>query len=97
MTPKKEQIKYTLEDLNVEAISEVLTHFNIKWDDTETGESRIPTVDEIYAAAEHCMVEAFKSEDKTFRIGGFEAEVIKGIIEVKFVLTRSNPLSKIFG
>ena len=97
MTAKEEQIKYSLEDLNLEIIQKTLYHLGIKWEDTETGEKRIPTVDEISAVAEHCMIEAFKSEDKTFRIGGFEAEVVNGIIGIKFVLTQANPLSKIFG
>ncbi len=97
MTPKKEQIKYNLEDLNIEIISKVLNHLNIKWKDSDTGEKRIPTVDEISAVAEHCMLEAFKSEDKTFAMGGFEAEVVNGIVGIKFVLTQANPLSKLFG
>ena len=97
MTPKNEQIKFNLEDLNLKVIHNILKHLDIKWKDSETGEKRVPSVKEISVVAEHCMREAFKSDDKSFSIGGFEAEVIDGIVGIKFVITQSNPLSKIFG
>ena len=95
MTPKLEQIRYTLDELNVELIQKVLANLGVKWTDSKTGEKRVPTADEIEAVAEHCMLEAFNSEDGTFEMGGFEAKVEGGIVEVKFVLAKSNPLSKL--
>jgi hypothetical protein len=97
MTPKKEQIQLNLEDLNLETIHKVIKYLNVKWKDSETGEKRVPTVEEISAVAQHCMEEAFKSEEKTFSMGGFEADVIDGVVEIKFVLTKASPLSKLFG
>lgn len=96
MTTKKEQIKYTLEGLNLEVIQKTLCHLKIKWKDSDTGEKRIPTTEDISAVAKYCMMEAFKSEDKIFAMGGFEAEVVDGIVGIKFILTQSNTLSKLF-
>ncbi len=95
MTSQSEQIKLTLDELNIDAISSVLKHLGIKWKVPKTGEERIPTKDDISSVAEYCMREAFKSKDKRFEIGGFEAEVSEGIIEIKFVIARANPLSKL--
>ncbi len=97
MIQKNEQIKITLELLDVNSIHSVLTHLNVKWKDVESGSNRIPTVDDIKIVAEHCMLQAFESDDKTFKMGGFEAEVIEGIVSIKYILTQSNPLSILLG
>ena len=97
MTAKEEQIKLSLESLDVKTIHKVLSQNNIKWKDSDSGEKRIPTIAEIKTVAEHCMREAFKSENKSFSMGGFEADVTNGIVEIKFVLTKSNPLSNLLG
>ncbi|MEK6828819.1 MAG: hypothetical protein AABY15_01745 [Nanoarchaeota archaeon] len=97
MTAKDEQIKINLEGLDIKMIHNILTQNNIKWVDSESGEKRIPTIKEIKAVAEHCMREAFKSERKSFSMGGFESEVIDGIVEIRFVISKANPLSKLLG
>lgn len=97
MTPKLEQIRINLDSLNIKLIHKVLTHLNVKWKNTETGEERVPSEREIEDVAEMCMFEAFKSENGVFSMGGFEAEVMDGVVGIKFVLTQANPLSKLFG
>lgn len=97
MIKKEEQIKLNLEILDVNFIHKVLSQNDIKWTNPENGDKRIPTIQEIETVAEHCMREACKSDKKYHTIGGFEAEVIDGLVEIKFVLTKANLLSKLLG
>jgi hypothetical protein len=89
MIAKNEQIKFNLESLNFEVIRKVLLMLDVKWTDVDTGEKRIPNVNEISSVAEHCMREAFKSKSNKFSIGGFEAEVVGGVVDIKFVLAQA--------
>lgn len=97
MTNKNEQIRLTLEALDVDSIQSVLAHLDIKWVDVKTGKSRVPTSEEILIIAEHCMIKAFQSETKMFKIGGFEAEVVEGVVGIKYIIAQSSPLSKLLG
>lgn len=96
MTPKLEQIKHNIECLDTKRIQSVLKHLNIKWKNSSTGEKRVPTKKEIEHVAEYCMLKAFESSNKQFEIGGFEAEVIAGVVGIKFVIDKANALSKLF-
>jgi hypothetical protein len=97
MIQKNEQIRLALESLDVNTIQSVLTFLDVKWRVVDSGENRVPTSDEIKIVAEHCMLKAFESDDYLFKMGGFEAEVVEGIVGIKYILTQSNPLSKLLG
>jgi hypothetical protein len=96
MTTKQEQISLVSSILDVDLIHKVMNHLGIKWNDTATNVKRVPTKEEIRKIAELCMNNAWESKDKFFAIGGFEAEVIEGVIGIKFIITQANPLSRIF-
>lgn len=96
MTAREEQIKLNLEMLDAELIHDVMRYLGWTWRDSSTGEQRVPMPSQIKAHAETCMRKAFESEDNFFKAGGFEAEVIEGMVEIRFILTRINPLSHIF-
>lgn len=96
MTAKKEQIEYALRELNIDAIQKTMSHLNIKWTDSSSEEKRVPSFDDVKNVARYCMEEAFKSIDKEFSIGGFEATIESGIVEIKFVLTKGSPLAYFF-
>jgi len=96
MMRKNEQINLVIDTLDVDRIQKVLNFLNINWVDSNTGEKRIPNNEDIVNIAKMCMSKAFESEDKFFTIGGFEAEVINGVVGIRYVLTQSNPLSSIF-
>lgn len=97
MIQKNEQIRLALETLDVNTIQSVLNYLGVKWRVVDSGENRVPTADEIKIVAEHCMLKAFESNDRIFRMGGFEAEVVEGIVGIKYILTQSNPLSTLLG
>lgn len=97
MTQKSEQIRLNIEELNANLIHKVLTHLDVKWKIVESGDKKVPTVKQIESVAEYCMREAFNSKDGLYSMGGFEAEVIDGIVSIKFILTQANPLSKLLG
>ncbi len=97
MIQKNEQIRLALEALDVNTIQSVLTYLGVRWRVVDSGENRVPTVEEITIVAEHCMLKAFESSDRIFKMGGFEAEVVEGVVGIKYILTQSNPLSTLLG
>lgn len=94
---KEEQIKMNLEDINLSLIRKTMELLGWTWTDSGTGEKRVPTKQELAIVARECMENAWNSENGISCMGGFEAEVIQGVIEIKFVLTKSNPLSNLLG
>ncbi len=94
---KNNQIDFVLNELRIDLIHKALVATNTKWKDQDGKEDRVPTENEIRVIAEFCIRQAFKSETGIFKIGGFEAEVIRDVVGIKFILTESNPLSKILG
>jgi len=94
---KEEQIKINLEDINLALIQKTMDFLGWTWKDSETGHRRVPNKQELAAVARDCMEKAWKSEDGISCVGGFEAEVIEGAIEIRFVLAKSNPLSNLLG
>jgi len=93
MTGKTEQIQINLEILDFEKIQKAMTALGWTWKDPKAKENRVPTEKEIATMAEYCMNTAWVSENKICQIGGFEAEVISGVISIKFVLDKAEPLS----
>jgi len=97
MTPKTEQIENNLNLLDFEKINKAMKAVDWTWKDRKTGESRVPNEKELRSMAEYCMNMAWKSDKKFFSSGGFEAEIINGTMEIRFVIDRANFLSNIFG
>lgn len=96
MKPKNEQIKMCLEDLDLKLIYETIKSNGWTLLDTESKERKVPTLLEVQKAAEKCMREAFKSDNKIARHDRFEAEVNRGVLSIKFVLTQASPLISLF-
>jgi hypothetical protein len=94
---KDEQIKINLEDLNLELIQKTMKNLGWTWRDSKTGERRVPNKQEIAIVAADCMNKAFQSDIGHARMGNFEAEVIQGVVEIKFIFTKASPLSKLLG
>ena len=97
MTPRQEQIENILSDMDFKKIQSVMKHLNWKWEDSESGKKRVPNESELAIAAEHCINKAYEHKDEFFTSGGFECEIINGAIELRFVIERVNPLSRILG
>lgn len=95
MTKKEEQIEGNLELLDVNLIHKAMTALSWTW--MKEGEAKVPTPEEITKKAIFCMNQAWYSENKIFSEGGFESEVIHGLIEIRFILARANPLSRLLG
>lgn len=89
------QIKIVLNDTDFGLIHKAMKSLGWTWKDSETGERRTPNVGELKIVAIDCIKKALKSKSNYAQIGGFECDVNQGIIELKFVLTRANPLSKL--
>jgi len=96
MKSREEQIKFIIEQMDFDKINKVMDFLGWTWRCDAEGR-RTPTAKELKIAAVHCINQAWDSEDKIYNSGGFECEVINGIIELKFVIERVNPLSEIFG
>lgn len=56
----------------------------------------IPTKEQLVAVADYCIEMALKSEDGFFETGGFQTQVIEGMIELSFVLEKTNLLKNLF-
>lgn len=97
MTTKQEQIQIILKDMDFEKIHNVMNFLDWTWTNSESGEKIIPDVNELSANAELCMNKAIESDFDYFNSGGFECEIIEGAIELKFVIEKINPLSRLFG
>jgi len=94
---KEEQIKIVLEDIDLDAIQKTMETMDWTWKDSSTGERRVPNKQEISIVASDCMDKAWESENGYAKIGRFESEVIQGVLELRFVLTKANTLSTLLG
>lgn len=97
MKSKDEQIKMILDDIDLDTIQKTMSHLNWTWKDSNTGGRRVPNKKELSLVAKDCMERAWNSENKIANIGGFEAIVENGVIEIKFIIAKSNPLAKLLG
>ena len=95
MKPKKEQIKIIINQMDFKKIHSVMKFIGWTWK-CDTEGKRVPTINELKIVATHCMKQAFFSENKIYNSGGFECEIINNTIELRFILERANPLSKLF-
>ena len=96
MIGKEKQIELNLELLDFNTIQSVLNQMGVKYK-TASGEEKSPSIDEIKSVAKHCMEMAFSSSDGYFELGGFEAAVVNGFVEIKFVISKSNVLGALLG
>jgi len=91
----KEQIKYILQDCDFNRIHKAMVAINQTWKfEGDKNFEQIPTVSDLRSVAEDCLnkVAYSKNESAECNIGGFEAEKIKGILELRFVLERVSTL-----
>ena len=86
-----DQIEIILEDFNFEIVSAVMKSINWTYDNSADS----PTVTHLRALAKKCLEKSI--EQGHYSQGGFEADCISGILELRFVLERVNPLAYIVG
>lgn len=96
MTKKDEQIKIILDNIDLDKIHTVMKSLNWTYNDFKNQEKRVPNANELKVVVKDCLNKAWKSENKLFKMGGFEAEVINGVIGIKFIVEECNPLANIF-
>lgn len=93
MTFRQEQIEENLNSLDFDMIRKVMEFLDWRWIDTKTNLRRIPEKEELRKMANICMNRALDANG-VYSSGGFEAEAIDGIVEIRFILDRANILSK---
>jgi hypothetical protein len=91
-----EQKKLIISEFDFDKIQKTMNFLGLKYTVAENKES-VPTKEQLIAVADYCIEMANKSDDGYFSIGGFEAEILNGIIELRFVLERVNLLKNIHG
>jgi len=96
MISRSKQIELILNDIDLDKIHTVKKALDWTWRDSNTQENRIPNTNEIEAVVIECLNKALESEYKIFRMGGFEAEVIDGVVGIKFIVEECNPLTNLF-
>ena len=87
----EKQIELILGDTNFKMISGVMEILDWKYNNSKTS----PSITHLEALAKKCLVKA--SEDGSYSQGGFEAECINDILELRFILERVNTLSYLVG
>lgn len=88
----EKQIEYNIKNIDLNLIYNVVKVLGIK---TSHSKNKELSKKELGDIAEFCMRKAYTSESGYFSTGGFEAEVINGIIELRFVLSKISPLEEI--
>lgn len=80
-----------MQDCDFAGIQKAMAAMNIGWT-YDTGK-QVPSVSDLRSIAEQCLNKvAYSKEDSTYSCGGFEAERLNNILELRFVLERVNPL-----
>jgi len=87
----KEQIKCIMQDCDFAGIQKAMIAMNIGW--TYENGKQTPSISDLKSIAEQCLNKvAYSKEESTYSCGGFEAEKINNILELRFVLERISPL-----
>lgn len=96
MKERDEQIKVILEDFDFKKVHSTMTFLNWEWK-FENGR-RVPSYQELEHNAKMQLRKAWESKEnyECVSLGGFEAVKMDGVLELRFVLEISNPLSKLF-
>ena len=95
---KEEQINIILNDFDFNKIHSVMKFLD--WRYIYSGNTRkVPSQDDIRNIARTCLEKVAYSKDEidNFALGGFVADKIENILELSFVIEKSNPLSHILG
>jgi len=93
----REQIKIIMSDFDFKKVHLAMKALDWKWT-YENEKKKVPPVEDLISIAEHCLNNLANSKNRnaTLNIGGFEAEKAEGILELRFILEKVNPLSHIF-
>ena len=88
----KDQKKIILDDFNFKKIELLMKTLNWQYENVN-GERSIPNISELRKAAEFCIDQVIDNEDEdTFSMGGFEVIKVESLIELRFILEKSNIL-----
>lgn len=96
MKRQKEQIEIILDGIDFKKIHSVMKFLNWEWK-IQNNESKVPDISELKSTAEFCLNKVANSNDEIahFETGGFEADKIENVLELRFVLEKANPLASI--
>lgn len=92
-----EQIKLIIEECDFKMIHKLMKVMNITWKFHNKPES-VPTVEDIIAKAQILLEDVKNSSDEedVISFSGLEAHKLNGVLELRFVPVRSNPLGNFF-
>lgn len=91
-----EQKEMILSDFDFKRVQRVMKALKWQWVGKD-GVKYMPNEDDLSIVAGFCLSQVItsKSEEDLCSIGGFEALKINGVLELRFVIEKANPLSKI--
>ena len=91
-----EQRDIILKDFDFKRVERVMKSLNWEWVDKD-GIKYTPSENDLKVAASLCLNQVIKSkeDEDTCCIGGFEALRINGVLELRFIVEKANPLSNI--
>ena len=91
-----EQKGIILNDFDFKKVQRVMKALKWQWVGKD-GVKYTPTEDDLSIVAGFCLNQVIKSkgDEDMCCIGGFEALKINGVLELRFVVEKANPLSKI--
>lgn len=91
-----EQKKLILSEFDFDKIQKAMQLLGIKYTVSDNKQA-VPTKEQLLAVADYCIEMATKLDEKSFSIGGFEAEIVNGVMELRFILERVNILKNVYG
>lgn len=91
-----EQKKIILNDFDFKKVERVMKALSWHWIGKD-GVKYIPNESQLLTVAQFCLGQVIKSNthEDMCSIGGFEALRINGVLELRFVIEKANPLSKL--
>lgn len=97
----KEQKEIILKDFDFDKVEKVMTALGWKWIDggAHSNLEYQPNIVDLKRVAEHCIdsVIANDQDDDVCSVGGFEAIKLNGMLELRFVIDKANPLESLMG
>lgn len=98
MNKLKEQKKIILEDFDFKKVENIMRLLNWQWQ-REDNKKFTPSIADLIEVATHCLDELIKNneQDDVVSIGGFEAIKVKDLLELRFIIEKSNSLSSLLG
>jgi hypothetical protein len=89
---QKNQIEFILDGFDFERVATAMKSLDWKYNQS----AECPTVIELRKIARKCLTEASNSR-QSYEMGGFEAETINGLLELRFIIEKHNSLKHILG